>query len=280
MRSQQLSVLTAWIVLQFFCGICSTVLLINVRNQGGEIIQENLTSNTTDDVITLEFQRSDGTLVTQVVDFKNEVLIIKALVLGEMEQGQNQYQTLCFVTHFYDKDFISSDAMAKLRQKNPSTVRVAEINRNYANYSMNLFLDVFQSNVISKHINDFCFEAAGSTFTRHEDVKKWAQRPDSSKTALLAAVHNFTIITSSQTTSNKTKSQSLSKCADTSTYTAPCTCSLELCISWYPCGLKFCKNKEEKDKPGLSYRCGIKTCKKCYIFSYYSKMKENCLWDE
>lgn len=28
------------------------------------------------------------------------------------------------------------------------------------------------------------------------------------------------------------------------------------------------------------YRCGIKTCKKCFIFSYYSRMKQNCLWDE
>lgn len=93
-----------------------------------------------------------------------------------MEQGQNQFQTMCFVTHFYDKDFISSDAMSKLRQKNRCAVRVAEINRNYANYTMNYFLDVFRSSIVSKHIVDLCSEAAGSTFTRREDVKKWARR--------------------------------------------------------------------------------------------------------
>lgn len=39
--------------------------------QGGDILQETITSNITEDVITLEFQRSDGTLVTQLVDLKN-----------------------------------------------------------------------------------------------------------------------------------------------------------------------------------------------------------------
>lgn len=45
-----------------------------------------------------------------------EVQILKALVLGEEERGQSQYQVMCFVTKFVKSDFISSDAMAKLRQ--------------------------------------------------------------------------------------------------------------------------------------------------------------------
>lgn len=48
-----------------------------------------------------------------------DVQILKALVLGEEERGQSQYQVMCFVCHFQKGDFISSDAMAKLRQKNP-----------------------------------------------------------------------------------------------------------------------------------------------------------------
>lgn len=152
-------------------------------------------------MITLEFQRSDGTLVTQLVDFKNvsiqifisiqghimmfkkilfvlqEVQVIKALVLGEEERGQNQFQTMCFVNHFYKMDFISSDAMSKLRQKNPGTIRTAEDDKGHANYTMDLFLDVSQSSVVSKHISELCSEAADSTFTRYEDIKQWAQRP-------------------------------------------------------------------------------------------------------
>lgn len=41
---------------------------------------------------------------------------MKALVLGEEERGQSQYQVMCFITKFLKSDFISSDAMAKLRQ--------------------------------------------------------------------------------------------------------------------------------------------------------------------
>lgn len=47
---------------------------------------------------------------------KQEVQILKALVLGEEERGQSQYQVMCFVTKFIKSEFISTDAMAKLRQ--------------------------------------------------------------------------------------------------------------------------------------------------------------------
>lgn len=42
--------------------------------------------------------------------------VLKSLVLGEEERGQSQYQVMCFITKFQKSDFISSDAMAKLRQ--------------------------------------------------------------------------------------------------------------------------------------------------------------------
>lgn len=65
---------------------------------------------------------------------------------------------------------------------------------------------------------------------------------------------------------------------------APCTCVLELCIGWYPCGLKYCKGKNENainnNQINSSYRCGIKTCRKCSNFSYYVRQKQQCLWDE
>lgn len=37
-------------------------------------------------------------------------------MLGEEERGQSQYQVMCFVSHIEKAEFISSDAMAKLRQ--------------------------------------------------------------------------------------------------------------------------------------------------------------------
>lgn len=50
--------------------------------------------------------------------------ILKALVLGEEERGQSQYQVMCFVTKFVKSDFISSDAMAKLRQVSSTFLHV------------------------------------------------------------------------------------------------------------------------------------------------------------
>lgn len=38
--------------------------------QGGDVLQETISANVSDDVVMLEFQRSDGTLVTQLVDFR------------------------------------------------------------------------------------------------------------------------------------------------------------------------------------------------------------------
>lgn len=69
------------------------------------------------------------------------------------------------------------------------------------------------------------------------------------------------------------------RCKDTVEWWQQCTCQFELCISWYPCGLKYCRGKDSTQKV-VSYRCGIKTCRKCLLMSYYAKQKMNCLWDE
>lgn len=84
--------------------------------------------------------------------------------------------------------------------------------------------------------------------------------------------------------------QTTSKCNEVSAIWAPCMCSLEMCIGWYPCGLKYCKGKQQQQQPdalnaingsaSTSYRCGIKTCRKCYHYVYYVRQKQQCLWDE
>jgi Transcriptional regulator, Out at first len=72
----------------------------------------------------------------------------------------------------------------------------------------------------------------------------------------------------------------ISRCGDVSSIWAPCTCSLELCIGWFPCGLKYCKGKTDNtinsNQINSSYRCGIKTCRKCNNFSYYVRQKQQC----
>lgn len=45
-----------------------------------------------------------------------DVKIFRALILGELERGQNQYQALCFVSRLNRNEIIPSESMARLRQ--------------------------------------------------------------------------------------------------------------------------------------------------------------------
>ena len=45
-------------------------LVINVKNGGEEVYQEVITANTTEDIISVDFYESDGSLITQFIDFK------------------------------------------------------------------------------------------------------------------------------------------------------------------------------------------------------------------
>lgn len=95
----------------------------------------------------------------------------------------------------------------------------------------------------------------------------------SSLSSLLSAVRHFP--------STNSLLDDPKRCFDTANIWSPCSCHLEMCIGWYPCGLKYCKGKStDKSSSNTSYRCGIKTCKKCSLFSYYVRQKQLCLWDE
>ncbi|KAL5280639.1 oaf family protein [Megaselia abdita] len=250
---------------------------VESSERGGEIIQETITSNVSDDLITLEFQRTDGTLITQLIDFRNEVKILKTLVLGEEERGQSQYQVMCFVTKLQKGDFISADAMAKLRQKNPSTIRVPEEEKPKDYFTMSAWVNLNRSVPISRHLYGLCAEAFNSTYVRDVDLRAWSELPGSSISSLESAVEVFPDTSSSH-------------CSEVSSLWAPCKCSLVVCIGWYPCGLKYCKGKIDQSLIAggggpaalnpTNYRCGIKTCRKCSQFIYYVRQKQHCLWDE
>jgi Transcriptional regulator, Out at first len=60
-------------LLTFSClvSICYCQLVVNVKNNGGDVYRENIEANTTQDTIVLEFRKADGTIVTQFVDGRN-----------------------------------------------------------------------------------------------------------------------------------------------------------------------------------------------------------------
>ena len=58
--------------------------------------------------------------------------IFQVTVLGEMDKAESSYEAMCFVTELVEDEFISSDAMSKLRQVN-STLLIIIINSIYKN---------------------------------------------------------------------------------------------------------------------------------------------------
>ncbi|XP_023933117.1 out at first protein [Lingula anatina] len=243
-------------------------LVVNVKEKGGDVYKEAINANTTAETVTLEFKRSDGTFITQFIDFKNEIQIFKALVLGEEERGQNQFQVMCYITRFIKNEFISADAMSKLRQKNPGALRTPEDDKGQEKHQKDLLVDVERAEAITPHTSDICGDAKDTTYARDADLKYIAKSLNKDYAKMLTA------------TSRPTGSVYHSpRCTLVQDLFKSCVCRYELCIGWYPCGLKYCRGKDNSGKV-ISYRCGIKTCKKCRMFEYYVKAKQMCLWDE
>jgi len=249
----------------------SGLLKINVRNQGGELIEQTLSGNITEDFTTLEYIKPDGTIITHLVDFRNEVQIFQALILGEEERGQSQYQVICFVTRISKGDYIASDAIAKLRQKNPHAERQAEEDLPELGYQMEVLVQLNQSAAISPHVSRLCAEAAGTTYSRHEDIRQVAahRAADLDADGLSRLERAVSPLPPSPDT----------RCSATSSLAAACRCRYHLCVSWYPCSLKYCKGRDA-DGLAMSYRCGIRTCRRCHVFDFQVRQKMACLWDE
>ncbi|XP_025192515.1 out at first protein isoform X1 [Melanaphis sacchari] len=248
---------------QFYC------LVVNVKDQDGGVIKEIIYANITDDTITVELQLPDSTLITQHIDFIKEVQIVQVLLLGEEERGQKPYQILCFVNHVQANEFISPDAMSKLRQKNPGTIRVAEDNKGVFNVTIDMRIKLKNSIYISQHVGSLCSEALDTTFTSKVDIDKWATVPGMYLGNLLQAVEYINY---------KAPNINLKLCRDTGKVWSHCLCTMKVSIPWYPCALKFCKDHIGKKSTAVdSYRCGIQTCSKIMNFMYSVKHKQHCL---
>ncbi|KAK0042411.1 out at first protein [Biomphalaria pfeifferi] len=258
-------------ILVLFLLICTSTVLIfcqlvvNVRNKGGETIVEKILSNVTEDTVILEFLGSDGMFVTQFIDFKSEMQIFRMYVPGEEELGQSQPQALCFITRFMRSDLISSDAMSKLRQKNPTAVRTPEEEKEMVTYTLDLTVNIEKADLITPYTFNICSEAKDSSYTQEVDLKTISKSLAKDYVSLISATSEL-------------PPYKFPRCRELPIVSKPCTCELRTCIGWYPCGLKYCHGTDSSGKV-VSYRCGIKTCKRCVAFVYVVNSKFRCLWD-
>lgn len=168
---------------------------------------------------------------------------------------------------------------------------------------MNMLVEVSRSAAISRHIASLCAEASDATYTRTVDVESWVTLPGRflilEVAKLNGTVEKFIWSNNCDSCTWKSSRENelslvsggpdrrrlldvvreapnpASTCREAKGMWSPCTCRLETCIGWYPCGLKYCRAKD-----GASYRCGIRTCRKCHRYSYYVRQKQLCLWDE
>nr|XP_057936566.1 out at first protein homolog [Doryrhamphus excisus] len=245
-------------------GLCSE-LRVRVRLADGLVTDEVLEADSERDAISVEFKQGDGTLVTFVADFKQEVKIFRSLILGELERGQNQYQALCFISRLNRNEIIPSESMARLRQKNPHAIRLAEERRGLEQLTMTTSVNLSRAWQLSSHIHNMCSEAREAIYTREADVKHWLDKGvDGSAFEVLP---------------HTTQAPHFQACHATKDMWEPCLCTYSLRLEWYPCLLKYCRNRDNTGK-GSTYKCGIKSCSKGYHFTYYVPQKQLCLWDE
>ncbi|XP_071843744.1 out at first protein-like isoform X2 [Apostichopus japonicus] len=258
-----------YVFLYIFCDcffVGHSQLVVNVKNAGGDLIQETIQADIAQDIIHMEFQKLDGTLIKIILDFRSEVQITRLTILGEEERNEKLYQRLCFVNQFSKSSFISTDAMSKLRQKNPGTIRNPEDDLGREQLQMDMSINLERASRISKHIRDICSEARTTTYTREEDLKLWSKGINATYVSLSGAVQRQPFAKTSP------------RCRDTVDFWKPCVCHVDVCVGWYPCGLKYCRGRDSAGN-NVNYRCGIKTCKKCRGFDYYISQKSLCLWD-
>ncbi|XP_019743286.1 out at first protein homolog [Hippocampus comes] len=240
-------------------------LRVRVRLTDGLVTEEVLEADSEKDSISVEFKQGDGTLITFMVDFKQELKIFRSLILGELERGENQYQALCFISRLGRNEIIPSESMARLRQKNPHAIRLAEERRGLEQLTMSASVNGSRAWQLSGHIHNMCKEAREAIYTTEADVKHWLDKGVDG--SMFEALPHTSEVPQFQT------------CHATKDLWQPCLCSYGLRLEWYPCLLKYCRSRDTMGK-GSTYKCGIKSCSKGYHFTYYVSQKQLCLWDE
>ncbi|XP_065563418.1 out at first protein-like isoform X2 [Artemia franciscana] len=234
-------------------------LSINVRLKEHDVVRETFASNITDGTVILNLKKLDGTLITHIQNFFDEVQIIKMTVLGSEYVGEDSdvSYSVCFAFKLPVKkpneideetyEYVGPEAMVKLRQKNPSVIRVAEEDKGVFHAVFNSAIDITKSSIISQSVYHNC-RGSGEVVYLTEDVKDVPSLKDAEKASQLDDVVQ---------TIPDIQSSPYCSLIDSENFQQPCLCHLRVCIPWYPCGLKFCQTTDNKGKQ-TQYRIALK----------------------
>ena len=173
--NQRGKIFPLYLIIQFGCGsIWSSSmptnpngdLVINVGYTSPDdesptsIYRQVITGNSSTDTVAIEFTEIDGTLVTQLTDFRMQSQIMRVIILGEEELSQPMFQVLCFVSYFKG-DLIPPEAVMKLRQKHPGALRTAEDDMGdiVQDLPLRITPSVSKLTAISSHLPSLCKDA-------------------------------------------------------------------------------------------------------------------------
>jgi len=251
-------------LLVFFAGIICSVgqLVINVSkgSEQASVYQQRIEGNMSTDSVSVQYITPAGIGVNQVVDLKTKVVITVYTVPGEQDLTDEPYQVFCFISAYSD-DMIPSEAVTKLRQKHPGTVRVAEEHRGNTVQDNAVGLVISRASPLSVHIPGLCREAKSSTYSSQTELDKIQKSVKLFKPNLIfKPIPGY---------------QAASRC-DERSLEGPCQCNLSSCIWWFPCSLKFCRNPSGEGE----HRCGIRTCSKCFTHRFLVESRVECLWNQ
>ncbi|EDO46094.1 predicted protein [Nematostella vectensis] len=246
---------------------CYSRLAVNVKTKAGDITKQVFESFPEKELVKISFRLNDGRYIDISLDFRKKIQVIKAIILGEMDKAENPYEAVCFAIKLTDGEYVTPDAMSKLRQKNPDTIRSPEVDVGTEEIVLDQLVPVTNAGVLTDQVYSMC-EEVGFVFTKQEDIKNLISDNYTTIPLFMSSVQNL----SSNMISRK-------RCHDTKESKVPCICRLQVCISWYPCDLKYCQGQDSDGKP-TEYRCGIKTCGKCHDLDYLATEKRHCFWDD
>jgi len=244
-------------------------LVINVSrgNEDSVPYRQALSGNTSTETVTIEFVTPAGTGITHLTDFRTGVTVTVVTQPGEEDLGQARYQVLCFVSPS-PADLIPPEAVTKLRQKHPGTVRVAEEWRGSLVADHPLRIVPARTSHLSRHLPTLCKEARDTTFAsktlleayRQGNLGRAVEQRDETTWLRGEGEVNF---------------EGKAKCSEAGEGVG-CVCSVESCLQWFPCSLKYCRNTSGEGE----HRCGIRTCAKCTTLRYLAIEKQLCTWDQ